>query len=381
LLAIFATSVTSIACGGGDGSEKGPGNQTNTFRAGAADQCKRDLNSPYPNDENCLEPPPPEMGFQLYFGPGTDKDYNDPNAVGPYVLNPGDEGVLCLATSSPNADDVYQNEYHVRTRTGTHHIIYWAGPTAPATKPADGTLVPNNCRDLQHAFYLGAESGIGPTGARIDLVATDRAPEDRGVATLWHKRSSVWIETHFVNTGDTPLLREAWGNIIYADPAEVTKVADAMFWIGGLGMAVPPGQTQVVSAGPVVRPTTITDEVRILGLVSHVHAHTQRHSIFLTHSDGRPRETIYESYNWAEPLLATFDTVHQNAPLGVAGKDGAMSGKLILGQGDGISWECEVNNTLPNTTLVFADRAYDAEMCNVFGLYTPGTGASWNAFN
>jgi hypothetical protein len=38
-----------------------------------------------------------------------------------------------------------------------------------------------------------------------------------------------------------------------------------------------------------------------------------------------------------------------------------------------------VNNT-SNQPLKFADEAYTAEMCNLFGSAVPGVGGAWNCF-
>ena len=54
--------------------------------------------------------------------------------------------------------------------------------------------------------------------------------------------------------------------------------------------------------------------------------------------------------------------------------DDAYSGVLTLEKGDSIEFECEIANDL-DQTLYFANKAYTADMCNMFGFYTPSMNA------
>lgn len=391
LVALAALAASSIACSSKSANESGSGalagndaggSDTNDlFTAGTADPCKSGLKTPYLNDELCLEPPAEAQGFQMHFGPAAGTDYDNPDAIAPFLLQPGDEGVLCQSAMTPNTDKEFSQEQHIRIRSGTHHIIFWRA-VQPVPDIPEGTLLPDNCRQNGYSFFVGSEAGLTDKGGRLDIplpgATSAYGPEDVGVAQSIEPNTKVWIETHFVNTSEKPMLREVWANIVYADKAKVTTVMDPIFWIGGAAMNVPPGQRQVVPAGPAVPPKGASD-VRLMGIAGHVHAHTARESVFLNHADGT-KELVYETFNWAEPLFAQFDSVHQNPATGTVGRDGARSGKLIFAPGDTMTWECEVNNTT-QAALKFADRAYDAEMCNVFGYFTPGNGTTWNAFS
>ena len=146
-------------------------------------------------------------------------------------------------------------------------------------------------------------------------------------------------------------------------------------------MNVPAHTEQMITAGPATQPTMPDGQkVRILGFTGHVHAHTTHEVVYLNHASGG-KDLIYETYDWQEPLIAQFDSVHTNAKPGIAPlSDGAYSGDLFLEPGDTISWQCDVNNTT-DQSLKFADLAYTAEMCNVFGFFAPGTGGEWGSFN
>jgi len=398
LVALTALACLSTACGGstdkddannplgtgGEGAGGGAGTGGNDiFTPGTADRCKNGPKTSYLNDELCLEPPKPEQGFQIHFGPAADADYDDPAVLEPFILRPTEEGVLCQAAITPNEEEAFSQEQHIRIRTGTHHIILWRAVDDKVVGPEAGTLQKDGCRAGNYVFFIGSEAGLTEAGAKLDVplpgATSAYGEDDKGIAMRIRPKTPIWVETHFVNTTERDMLREGWANVIYTDKTKVTTVMDPIFFIGGVGMNVPPQTTQVVNAGPTKNPLIagVQQEVRMMGIAGHVHAHTTRESVFLNHADGS-KDLVYQSFNWAEPLFAQFDDVHTNPAMGEADKDGALSGKLIIKPGEGLSWECEVNNTLDNISLRFADRAYDAEMCNVFGYYVPGNGLAWN---
>ena len=53
---------------------------------------------------------------------------------------------------------------------------------------------------------------------------------------------------------------------------------------------------------------------------------------------------------------------------------------MSLKKGDRIDWECDVVND-GKVPLHFGDPLHTAEMCNVFGAYTPSDGTVWQAAN
>jgi hypothetical protein len=390
----LSIAALSPACGGNDGAptsssgsnEQGRndvGSDSGTaIPAGRADPCKKAIDSGFVGDDLCIEPPAADVGYQLHFGPS---DYSDPMELAKYTLAPGAEEVKCVYLHTPNTETMFYSEYHVRMRGGTHHMILWA-PTArthdQVKPPPDGTLT-DSCRNFDYTFELGAQSGIGPKGAALDvpLPAKLQPKENEGLAYQDLPDTSVALETHYVNTGTELLLREVWINVIYQDPSTVKNKIDSVFWIGGLAMNVPPGTKQTITAGPATQPPVAAGQhIRIIGLTGHVHAHTTHEAVWWNHASGG-KEIIYETYNWQDPLIAQYDSVHTNPTPGIsANSDGAHTGLLTLQPGDTISWACDVDNTT-DQPLRFADLAYTAEMCNVFGFFTPGTGGEWSSLN
>jgi hypothetical protein len=390
---IIAAVITcsAVACSSPDddsqsqhGAAGAPGEEHPTgsiYAAGAADPCSPSVSTGYLNDELCLAPPPPELGFQLHFGPDDRADYDDPDALAPYILEPGAEDTVCQYRRTPNDQTRFAMQQHIRVRSGTHHLLIWGSPgeTTDAAAPPEGTLVTGeNCgaRD-GYLFQTGLQSALGDEGGVFDLPrpGAEVAPEDVGLARLIRPQASIVLEMHYVNPTSEPILREAWANTIYTDEADVTAVVDPIMLLGGLSMEVPALQTEVVPAGPCDGPPG-PEEIRIMGINGHGHVHLTRLSAWIDRADGE-RQPIYETYDWAEPIIAQFSDGTVNPPLGEPMRDGAYSGLLTMGAGDRLSWECEFDNRL-DQPLRWANEAYTAEMCNVFGYYTANQGLRSN---
>jgi hypothetical protein len=349
------------------------------WAAGHADACAHPIHSGFANDELCLDPPPEAEGFQLHFGP---TDYDNPDDLKPFVLGPGGEQVLCENMTSPNADDQYYIEYHAHLRRGTHHMITYASFTNPTTPP-DGTVQPCGGNDPSFHFIFGSQAALGPEGGILDVpLPGEVAPEDEGLAAKLPASSKLVVEMHYVNTGEQDLLVEGWTNVLYTPPGQVKGILDPIYFIGGLSENTPPHATETITAAGCGLSDAQGDSLRIVGLTGHTHAMSTQFRAYVDHQDATegtvPHELVYQSNDWQEPMNAEFNSVKRNQPVG-GQADGAVSGDLILKRGDSLSWACDVTNTL-DTPLRFANEAYKAEMCNVFGFVTPGTGQPWSCF-
>ena len=261
---------------------------------------------------------------------------------------------------SPNMTDVYLNEYHARLRPGSHHMItYQEGAARP------DSVYPEDCQ--QGPFFT---FWVGATSPTTDIGGQDpnEPPEDVGLALKAEANSQLAVQMHFINTGDTILIKEGWINVVYFPADQVRQEIDPITWLGGLGMRIPPGTNQTLS-GTVSPPA----DVRIVTLVAHAHAHTVRVSTYLND------QLIYENYDWADPEFMDFNSVIQNpAPNEGTATAGGVSGILNVTPTDQLRWECEVIND-SQYTLTFGNGVYDKEMCNIFGVYTPTAGGPWGA--
>src|SRR5882672_2350240 len=83
------------------------------------------ISTGYAGDGNCILAPDPALGFQFHYGPS---NYTDPNEVQKYTLDPGKEVTDCVFFQTPNAADVFFNEYHSRMRPGSHHMLLYIQP-------------------------------------------------------------------------------------------------------------------------------------------------------------------------------------------------------------------------------------------------------------
>jgi hypothetical protein len=349
---------------GAGGGASLPGDSTDPARppeALAYDEEYRceNYDTGWKGDGVCIRAPDPSVGFQLHYGP---KDYDDPGDVASFVLEPG--GEIDDSRSMITGNDVpilYQN-YHIRLRPGTHHMILWGG------NDGGGTL------GIGGRYMFGAQGALGEEGGRSDRPDPNTlAPENEGVGYSLEASLPVRFNMHYVNTTPDPILREGWINIHYADPDDVTEIADPIAFFGALGLRIPPHSTQTVGGGC----NTPANEIRVLSLSGHMHATGTRFSAWHHRSDGSV-EKVYETHDWAEPAEIRYNSVTTNPEPGTSPYgDGGHSGILAMHPGERLSYECEMVNTT-DLTLTFGNQTYEAEMCLLFGGYTPTIGGPWS---
>jgi hypothetical protein len=369
---ILASGILVSSCGGNERGKASDDNPPGASGYRYDGQC--DISSGHSGDQLCLGVPEPDEGFQLHYGPDR---YDDQKSVEPFLLGPGEELTDCQYMTTPNEAERFWRDYHLRARTGTHHIIVYTGSAA---EPPDGTL--GECdQGTDMRFFVGAQSGLGPDGVVLDvpLPGKREVAENEGYAQRLGPKARVAFQVHYVNTGDRPILREAWVNFHYRAPDEVKVVMDPIFFIGGLGMDIQPGAHEVVEANGCQLPDSGPSELRIMGLSGHMHAHGVRFSAWKVTAGGT-RTLVYDTYDWEEPLNAQFDSGHEYPPPDqVSRADGAWNGLLTIRRGESLDWECEYENDLP-TPLRFGNKAYTGEMCNLFGWYAPSVGEPWSCF-
>ena len=312
-----------------------------------ADGCP--INSGFPGDSMCLAPPPPIKGFQLHYGP---TDYADPANVKPYLLAGNDETVDCDYMKTPNDEDVYVSGYEFYMRQGSHHLIVNVNSMAQA----DG-FAECQTNDMTPGSLGGTQT------PKVEALE-DPAPENQGLAVKLPANSQAVINFHVINTGSTPILREAWLNYFYIDASQVKGIRGNVFLTGGIGFHITPGtsQTYAYSCSP-SRP------VRILSLAAHMHAHSTRLSAWKV-SNSKP-SLVYEAYDWSEPASVKYDTVHKNTyPNRTTRTAGGTTGPLVVQPGETLQWECAVDNT-SSEVLTFRNEVYTGEMCILTGVEVP----------
>jgi hypothetical protein len=351
LTACGSTSHDHGSNGNGAGTGGGAGSASDAGSPDGAAQGGCGLHTQFAGDSQCIPAPDPEKGFQLHIGP----DSYD-NLSSDWLVQPGDENVVCYHLKTPNTQAVYYFEQHYRMRPGSHHmIITTSSTTSPdGWGPCTNSII-NSIGGTQHIT-----EDVPPNG--------QIAPEDEGLAHSIGPNTQLEFQLHFFNTTDSPTLREAWVNFIYKDPSTVTN------HLGMLGaftaVDVPPHSSAVVSGqcdeSQAIGAPTDPRGVRIVELFGHAHWHNQRFVVYRDKTDGTS-EVVYDSYDGAEAPSYMYNSIIQNpVPDPVNRHSGAASGDFWLAPGEKMHFDCDITNDL-NTPLLGTNEAFTGEMCILFG--------------
>jgi hypothetical protein len=213
-----------------------------------------------------------------------------------------------------------------------------------------------------HAILMevvGAEGRLGEshectdsdmTNARFLAGGSDAAAQFKipdGVAFRIKKQSVLMIQTHWINTSQTPTVGQTVFNIGVKDP-DGTRQSAQLFAAYTANVALPP-------RGPAHAKTecTIKQDMSLFALGGHAHE-WGTHVRLTVDRDGK-NETLYD-HDWqphyqADPPLNYFET---KAP-------------LRFKAGDVLHVECDYQN------VTDAEIRFPREMCVGMGFYFPGT--------
>jgi hypothetical protein len=241
-------------------------------------------------------------------------------------------------------------------RPGSHHMIISTSNNAdqPEGWSRCGTSILGAIGGTQHT------SEDFPPEGKV-------APEDEGLARSIGPATPLDFQLHFFNVTNAPTLREAWVNLYFKDPSEVTAR------LGMLGAFAPVNvapHSQAVTGGScdakdAIAPAS-SDGVRIVSLFGHAHWHNQRFVVYKQDAGG-DESVIYDSYESAEAPTYVYNSLIQNpVPDASARKSGARSGDLFLEPDEKMRFECDITNDL-NVSLVSTNEAFTGEMCILFG--------------
>jgi hypothetical protein len=334
--------------------------------------CPRE--SGYPGDGLALcELDTGSEGINLHYGPS---DYDDPEAVAPFLLGPGGEEENCTFAYTSNTEDRYISAYHGRLRPQSHHLIV----TTLIDEGIDASANPVPCTP---AGAVGSRWLLGSQDPQIDVLIAggltvseeDNTPRpgdpDYGLAQLVSARTPVRINVHYVNATSETILREAWVGLTYAEEEDVVDLVDMITFFQG-SISVPP-----LGSVTTERASCVANTDRYVGLVTgHAHQTLTRFSVW-HEQEGGASDLIYETYDYADPGNVYYrDGIVNQPPDPASGRFGGSSGYRFVKAGEAVSFECEYKNPSDRTiTLGFTG---DDEMCNVFGMYYPSDGNVWN---
>jgi len=341
----------------------------------------------YPGDDFCILPPPPDMGVQFGVHPqgkayfeqvskGDMSGYEAPAAE--YVLAPGGEEERNYHTSvSTTADNKYYRNY-TRMRGGSHHMI---------NSTSDPTV-------SQEMWGPGSPDGLSmgvslPGAQRPDENAPktlDKPAEDTGLYATLPAGTGVTFNMHHFNSTDTPILKEAWLNLWWETDATVpVKGLNGLDYSQVFTLSVPVGGTVDLHYS-----APISQETRVLTLFGHRHAWTTAFTSWVEKAGGQ-NELVYQSFDWFDEPTYRYDSLTTNPTADATTiTDGGHSGVLTLAVGDRLHYDCHITYTdqranevsSPQTptqigALRFANEAFTAEMCILFGSSVQNSITGW----
>ena len=348
-LLVLASTSLLVACGSPDKPTTKTTPSKTTAPTEQPEACSQV--SGFAGDDLCIPPPSAAEGIQLHVGPTS---YDDMDALAPYLIGPGEENVKCYFAKISEGGFYYFNQKN-RMRAGSHHMLL---NLVPDTGQAEGPT--DQCE------IAGSKGSIpGSQTPSRDFPDGELAPEDEGLGRYLPEGAIASVQLHYVNTStDETYLREAWVNLYRKDESEVTQRLQTVFMVGDLATNIPP-QTRATTTLEYTPP--LTSSTRVYTLNAHSHAHSESFTVWRIRGD--QTDLVYQSFNWAEPTVLTYNSVVQNTlPDPVAKKDGGTTGIFNLEPGDKLKWACDVNNTL-DTAIHFANEAHTAEMCLLAGFY------------
>jgi hypothetical protein len=341
----------------------------------AAPHC--DASSGQAGDDQALCAPSADDGIQLHFGPA---DYDDPAEVAKYTLTPGGESFDCTFDKTPDVTGRFLGQYIERSRPGAHHVqLTYAADLAVQAKTSRVCNLGTDLIATAGTFMAIAQSSaldVPDLSIPKPKDAEDAGGLDfEGSANPMDPDRMLQILSHYLNTTDQPILKEAWFNLYYRDPSEVRSALYTISLLGS-GISVPPHSTTNV------RRSCSTDVDRdVKYLQGHSHVGNQRFSIW--HADaGTTGAKVYESYDPLEPANLGYSSLVTNrAPDPTTKVAGGVSGPLLLKAGDSLVWECQFDNQTDNTVGDGdPNPAFFGQMCYTYGAFAVPLGqtaANW----
>ena len=343
----------------------------------------------YSGDQYCILPPPPDKGVQIGVHPqhrawfeqvsvGDMSGYAAPPAG--HELAPGgeEERNYHTAVSTTAENKYYRN--HTRMRGGSHHMI---NSTSDATAS-------------QEQWVAGSPDGLFggvslPGAQRPDENAPktlDKPAEDMGLYGTLPAATGVTLNMHHFNSTDAPVLKEVWINLWWETDATIpVKGINGLDLLQAVTLSIPVGSIVDLHYS-----AAITTNTRVLTLFGHRHAWTTAFTAWVQKAAGG-NELVYQSFDWFDEPTYRYDSLTQNPVADRATlTDGGTSGVRMLQAGDRLHYNCHVEYTderanavdAPQSpaqigTLGFANEAFTAEMCILFGSTAQNSLTGWAA--
>lgn len=338
--------------------------------------------SGYPGDDFCILPPPPDKGVQYGVHPQGQDWYAQvstgdlsgyQNVPADFILESGGEGERNYYTSLDLPEFKFYRNYP-RMRAGSHHMIVSA-----AEKNAN-----------LEAWGAGSAGGLFggtslPGAQRPDEntpKTLDKPAEDDGYYSLMPGNTGITFDMHHFNATEGDILKEAWTNVWFEDGGtkKVTGILGLDTFGQVISMNIAPGSTVDYHYTMQVGMRT-----RIVSLFGHRHAWTTNFSAWIEEAGG-DTNIMYQSFDWYDEPTYRYDSLVTNPMPNFDTKmDGGASGITWLEPGDVLHFNCHIEYTderasavnapiqpQENGPLHFANQAFNAEMCILFGQTAEG---------
>jgi hypothetical protein len=218
----------------------------------------------------------------------------------------------------------------------------------------------------------------------------DKPAEDKGLFSRLPAKAPIVFNMHHFNASGGEILKEAWTNLWWESDATIQLH-------GILGLEFTQTATLAIQPGSIRDlhySFNITQPIRLVTAFGHRHAWTTNFSSWIEQPDGK-LDIVYQSFEWLDEPTYRYDSATQNpVPAPEKLTDGASSGIRMLMPGQKLHFNCHIEYTneraasegapMPSEigTLHFANEAFTAEMCILFGstaavsLATPATDTS-----
>jgi hypothetical protein len=330
----------------------------------------------FPGDDYCILPPPPDKGIQIgvhpqgkeWFAQVSTGDMSGYENIAPaFLMASGGEGEANYYTSAANTEERNFYRNYARMRGGSHHMIN-------STNDGSGqqeTWGPGSPDGLFGGTSLPGAQRPDENGPKT----LEKPAEDAGLYSVLPANPGVTFNMHHFNATDKTILKEAWLNLWWESDARVRVHGILGLELAQVAtLAVPAGQTQDLHYS-----WTITEPIRLVTLFGHRHAWTTNFTSWIE-AQGKQPEILYQSFHWLDEPTYRYDSITQNpTPAPEALTDGAASGLRMLNPGEELHFNCHIefteeraaseNAPSPSSigTLRFANQAFNAEMCILFG--------------
>jgi hypothetical protein len=258
-------------------------------------------------------------------------------SLGPVMLAPGEERVVCMDRRMESDHDVDVVGISSELTEGGHHLVFYK------SNATEETATPVACNSFR-GFFNGTVPLYIAQKPRSEL----KFPA--GVAYTLPAGQMMRIELHFLNTTQKPLGVTGSVRLQEASGGTVIDHANLLFY-GSLNIRVPPLATATV--GPKFH-SFAAEAPHIFGLTGHQHHRGTGVTIELASSATAPGTPLYANTDWADPPLTVFDPPLATTP------------------GQGLRYSCSYYN--PTNQTVSFGEGFNQEMCFLWAYYYPDMG-------